>query len=109
MSSAGQIIRQRRSLLGCDGRTAIPAPRFHPPVSEVLAGRDGTIWLRREELGRDTVEWHVFSQSVQPVAKLFLPGGFTVRRAQSDRIWGVEEDSMDVPFVRVYDVRPMQR
>jgi hypothetical protein len=92
-----------------EARRAIPAPRFHPPVSEVLAGRDGTIWLRREELGRDSVEWHVFSQSGRPVAKLFLPGGFRVRRAQSDRIWGVEKDSLDVPFVRVYDVRAMQR
>ena len=92
-----------------EARRAMPAPRFHPPVSQVVAGRDGTIWLRREELGRDTVEWHVFSQSGQPLARLFLPGGLTVRRAQADRIWGIEEDSMDVPFVRVYDVRPMQR
>lgn len=29
MSSAAQIIRQRRSLLACDGRTAIPAERFY--------------------------------------------------------------------------------
>ena len=29
MSSAGEIIRRRRSLLACDGRTSIPAERFY--------------------------------------------------------------------------------
>ena len=36
MSSAGQIIRQRRSLLACDGRTSIPAGRFYRMLSRVM-------------------------------------------------------------------------
>lgn len=36
MSSAGQIIRQRRSLLACDGRTAIAAGRFYRMLERVM-------------------------------------------------------------------------
>ena len=36
MSSAGQIIRQRRSLLACDGRTSIPAGRFYRMLERVM-------------------------------------------------------------------------
>jgi hypothetical protein len=36
VSSAGQIIRQRRSLLACDGRTSIPAGRFYRMLERVM-------------------------------------------------------------------------
>ena len=36
MSSAGQIIRQRRSLLACDGTTSIPAGRFYQVLSRTM-------------------------------------------------------------------------
>jgi hypothetical protein len=36
MSSAGQIIHQRRSLLACDGRTSIPAERFYRMLERVM-------------------------------------------------------------------------
>jgi len=36
VSSAGQIIRQRRSLLACDGRTAILAERFYLMLSRTM-------------------------------------------------------------------------
>jgi hypothetical protein len=34
--SAGQIIRQRRSLQACDGRTSIPAERFYRMLARVM-------------------------------------------------------------------------
>ena len=36
MSSAGQIIRQRRSLLACDGKTSIAAGRFYRMLSRTM-------------------------------------------------------------------------
>ena len=36
MSSAAQIIRQRRSLLACDGRTSVPAERFYQMLSRTM-------------------------------------------------------------------------
>jgi hypothetical protein len=35
-ASAGQIIRQRRSLLGCDGKTSIPAECFYRMLARVM-------------------------------------------------------------------------
>jgi hypothetical protein len=40
VSSAGQIIRQRRSLLACDGRTSIPAERFYRMLGRVMPRPD---------------------------------------------------------------------
>jgi hypothetical protein len=36
MSSAGQIIRQRRSLLACDGKTSISAQRFYRMLERLM-------------------------------------------------------------------------
>ena len=36
MTSAAQIIRQRRSLLACDGKTSIPAQRFYRMLGRVM-------------------------------------------------------------------------
>jgi len=45
MNSAGQIIRQRRSLLACDGRTSIPAGRFYQMLSRTMpASWDAIPW-----------------------------------------------------------------
>jgi nitroreductase len=38
MKSAGEIIRQRRSLLACDGKTSIPAQRFYGMLERVMPG-----------------------------------------------------------------------
>lgn len=40
-------------------RAALPAPAFLPPVTDLVAGRDGTIWLRREGLRQDTADWDI--------------------------------------------------
>jgi len=43
--SAGQIIRQRRSLLACDGKTSIPAERFYRMLSRAMpAPGDAIPW-----------------------------------------------------------------
>ena len=85
-------------------REAIHLPRYQAPVGELVAGRDGTIWLRREDSGGAAVDWQVFDQAAQPLARVSLPAGFKVQRADAAHVWGVEKDSLDVPFVRVYDL-----
>ena len=45
MISAGHIIRQRRSLLACDGKTSISAERFYRMLARVMpAPRDAIPW-----------------------------------------------------------------
>ena len=52
MISAGQIIRQRRSLLACDGKTSVPAERFYRMLSRVMpAPGDAIPWAPAIHLG----------------------------------------------------------
>jgi hypothetical protein len=52
MISAGQIIRQRRSLLACDGRTSIPAERFYRMLARVMpVSWDAIPWEPRIHFG----------------------------------------------------------
>jgi hypothetical protein len=85
-------------------RDQVQFPRFAPPVSALVAGLDGTIWLRREDLRAESVEWQVLSESGQTIGTLSLPGDLDVKRARSNRVWGVVKDELDIPYVVTYAV-----
>jgi SagB-type dehydrogenase family enzyme len=53
--SAGQIIRQRRSLLGCDGATAIPAEIFYRMLSRVMPRLERSV--SRRPMPWDGIPW----------------------------------------------------
>lgn len=84
----------------------VPVPAFHPPVTTLVAGRDGTIWVERERVHPDSADWQVFSAEGEPLARVRLPRELVVNVAERDRIWGVVKDSMDVSYVQVYRVTP---
>ena len=53
--SAGQIIRQRRSLLACDGRTSIPAERFYRMLARVMPRVE--LDVARRPMPWDAIPW----------------------------------------------------
>jgi hypothetical protein len=55
MSSAGQIIRQRRSLLACDGTTSIAAERFYRMLGRVMPRVELDVALR--PVPWDAIPW----------------------------------------------------
>jgi len=55
VSSAGQIIHQRRSLLACDGRTSIPAERFYRMLGRVMPRVE--LELARRPMPWDAIPW----------------------------------------------------
>ena len=55
MNSAGQIIRQRRSLLACDGKTSIPAQRFYRMLERVMPRAEGAAAER--PMPWDAIPW----------------------------------------------------
>ena len=52
---AGQIIRQRRSLLGCDGETAIPAESFYTMLGRVMPRLERNV--SRRPMPWDEIPW----------------------------------------------------
>jgi hypothetical protein len=77
-------------------------PRYLPPVNAVVLGRDGTIWLRREDLGRSHAWWHVLDARGQLIGQAWIPANLNVRYADRTQIWAEERDELDVPtFVRL--------
>lgn len=81
-------------------------PRFLPPVTRLVLGRDGTIWLRREELNRDMAWWHVLDARGRIIARAWVPARLSVRYADRTGIWGVEYDELDVPALVKYRIVP---
>lgn len=55
MNSAGQIIHQRRSLLACDGKTSIPAPRFYRMLERVMPRAE--LPVPERPMPWDTISW----------------------------------------------------
>jgi len=85
-------------------RERIYTPRFLPPVTGLVVGRDGTIWLRREERGESDVDWLILAADGEPLGLAATPAGFNGMAADRSAIWGMELDSLDVPYIVKYRI-----
>jgi hypothetical protein len=86
-------------------RDLLYIPRNLPPVSTVVAGRDGTVWLRREPARGGPAHWMVLGAGGRMLATLEAPSGLRIMDADAQHVWGVVKDDLDVPYVVVYRVR----
>lgn len=77
-------------------------PENHPPVTQLLAGLDGSLWLRREDLRRESTRWDVLDASRRHVATVRVPANLDVKKAGADHVWGVEQGPLDVPYLVRY-------
>ncbi|MEX2281667.1 MAG: 6-bladed beta-propeller, partial [Gemmatimonadota bacterium] len=78
-------------------------PKFLPPVTAVVAGADGTTWIRREETGGPAA-WLVLDSKGNPIAQLTLPRTFTLKAADATHVWATITDELDIPYVVRYRV-----
>jgi hypothetical protein len=97
------VTASRAALLA---RQSLYIPEFHPPVSDVVVGRDGSVWLRGEDLGASTVEWRVLSPDGEPLGVVGLPVDLRIMLADQSRAWGTEYDELDVPYIVRYRIVP---
>lgn len=75
-------------------------PTYHPPVSQVVAGADGTLWLRREDRPNvDRREWLVLAPDGDPLGVLELPSSMRLWHVTAREVWASVPDELDVPFV----------
>jgi hypothetical protein len=85
------------------------APEFRPPVTEVVQGTDGTIWLMREALA-DTVEWWAIDPATGDHAgTLGLPRGARLVESRAEDVVVVRTDDLDVQYVQRWRVRRRTR
>lgn len=106
--SAGRSGTDRRALAAALARGAY-VPAFMPPVTAVVAGDDGSVWLRREEQG-STVAWTVLNGEGRVVAEVRAPSGLDIHQVQRSHVWGVMADELDVPYVYRFRIqRPASR
>jgi len=83
---------------------AMYAPPYYSPVSEILSGRDGTIWLGLNPPGPEGREWLVLGPAGDPVGRVLMPTGLRVLLADERNVWGVETDELDVQYIVRYAV-----
>lgn len=94
-------------------REQTPWPRYRPPVSNVLAASDGSVWLRREPATGDSIRWDVVNAQLQRIGFVYLPVEFDVKviveivsESPHPRwnVYGVLLDAFDVPSIVQYQV-----
>jgi hypothetical protein len=111
----GYIERREQAMLEEEGRVnrdvlrlireALVQRRFYPPVTDVAAGTDGSLWLRREEVAGEPVTWQVLSRSGILQGYLPTPAALELLLVSLEEVWAVERDALDVPFVVQYRVQ----
>jgi hypothetical protein len=84
-------------------------PETLPPVTGLTVGRDGSIWLRREDRGEANVAWTVLASTGEVSGVVSLPRRQSVMAAAPSFIVAVEEDAFGVPSLIRYDLSSTSR
>lgn len=81
-------------------REALYVPPFVPPVGDVIVGRNGWIWLRRDDVAQaDSVPWHVLDRTGSPIRVVVAHRRLSLLEAETERVWGIEYDPFEVADV----------
>jgi hypothetical protein len=103
-------IEQRRLDL-CDNEQCVevnersferfPAPEWRPAFSDLRVDALGHLWVAEwEPFGVPVTGWHVFDTDGELLGRVAVPPGLEVHEVGADYILGVQENELDVPFVR---------
>jgi len=82
-------------------------PAFYPPVTDVVVGTDGYIWLAREGLATppfDRRHYDILDTGGKPSGRLQLSRPGRILAATATFVWAVEHDADDVPSLVRYPV-----
>lgn len=79
-------------------------PGFHPPLRNLVIGRDGTVWVEMRAVAGER-RWQMLAPDGKPVGELALPLNVTLKVAQRDRIWAVIENEDGEQGIASYAIR----
>jgi hypothetical protein len=85
-------------------RAAMDVPRFQPAIQGYWVANDGSLWLRREDMGGDAVWWVVLDPDGQPVGRVELPGDVWLEWSREGVLWAVDPDDYGVPWLVRYRI-----
>ncbi len=99
--------RRRRA-----ARRVFWVPEYHPPVRQVVAGTDGTIWLLRE-MREDRVDlWEIYDSDGTREGIIEVGHGrsslrpwhprLAVALVSRNEVWGTTFDEYEVPYIHRY-------
>jgi hypothetical protein len=99
-----------------EAEAAITFPELHPPVRNVVAGYDGSIWLLRELQADGADRWELYDGLGRLQGFVEIREGrssehiswaprLRILRASRDEIWGTTVDDLGVTYLHRYLVR----
>jgi hypothetical protein len=86
-------------------RDGLYVPPYHPAVTAVAAGRDGTTWIRREDDGAAQVLWQALDGRGDVIGELILPSDLQLHDADAEHLWGVRILEFGVEEIVRYRIR----
>jgi hypothetical protein len=87
-------------------KDALFVPDHLPTVSGVAIGQEGAIWIRREEPTGPTVHWTILRSDGSVRGDVTANRDLVVRATLGDIVFGVVPDSLGVPQVHRYRLKP---
>lgn len=87
-------------------REQLQLPTYHAPVLELLVGRDGTTWLQLSAPDPTRNQWMILDTDGEVLARLTVPSSLRILAAERHRVWGVEADELDVPYLVRHRIAP---
>lgn len=101
----GQEERRERFLLRLK---QTPFPKWKPAYAGLLAGPEGSIWIRRytEPDWSAPTDFEVFDSTGRWLGEVRMPAGYVPIRITADAVVGTWSDDNDVKHVRVYRLMP---
>jgi len=84
---------------------AVKKPSFLPPVSRVVAGADGSVWLERSASGSAMARWWILKRDGSLAGSVDMPGHLKILFARENRVWTVDAETFELPVVIKYEIR----
>jgi hypothetical protein len=87
------IVRDSAAIVS-EFRRHAPYPPYHPPVTDVLAGDDGSVWLRLASES-DLVTWIALGRDGRERGRAAVPSDFFPSFADESGMWGARRTAPD--------------
>ena len=88
-------------------RRGVPVPDVKPPVAALFAPASGGLWVKTAQAESDAsraspARWLVFGDGSEPAQVVSVPSSFSPRAVHAGRVWGIETDTLNVPYAVAY-------